>query len=26
MGPERCIHAQACVDGLPDVFNPERQP
>ncbi len=23
---ERCIHAAACVDGLPDVFNPERQP
>jgi CDGSH-type Zn-finger protein/uncharacterized Fe-S cluster protein YjdI len=23
---ERCIHAQACVDGLPDVFDPERRP
>jgi uncharacterized Fe-S cluster protein YjdI len=23
---ERCIHAQACVDGLPDVFDPERHP
>jgi len=23
---ERCIHAQACVDGLPEVFNPERRP
>jgi len=23
---KRCIHAAACVDGLPDVFNPERQP
>ena len=23
---KRCIHAQACVDGLPDVFNPERRP
>jgi CDGSH-type Zn-finger protein/uncharacterized Fe-S cluster protein YjdI len=22
----RCIHAQACVNGLPDVFNPERRP
>ncbi|PSQ96030.1 MAG: hypothetical protein BRD55_08260 [Bacteroidetes bacterium SW_9_63_38] len=23
---ERCIHAQACVEGLPDVFDPERRP
>jgi CDGSH-type Zn-finger protein/uncharacterized Fe-S cluster protein YjdI len=23
---KRCIHAAACVDGLPDVFNPERRP
>ena len=23
---ERCIHARACVDGLPDVFDPERRP
>ena len=23
---ERCIHAQACVDGLPEVFDPERRP
>jgi CDGSH-type Zn-finger protein/uncharacterized Fe-S cluster protein YjdI len=23
---ERCIHAQACVHGLPNVFDPERQP
>ncbi len=23
---ERCIHAQACVDGLPSVFDPERRP
>ena len=23
---ERYIHAQACVDGLPDVFDPERRP
>ena len=23
---KRCIHAQACVDGLPSVFDPERQP
>ncbi|MEF8816929.1 MAG: CDGSH iron-sulfur domain-containing protein [Salinibacter sp.] len=23
---ERCIHAQACVDGLPTVFDPERRP
>ncbi len=23
---ERCIHAQACVDGLPNVFDPERRP
>ena len=22
----RCIHAAACVDGLPSVFDPERQP
>jgi CDGSH-type Zn-finger protein/uncharacterized Fe-S cluster protein YjdI len=22
----RCIHAQACVDGLPEVFDPERRP
>jgi CDGSH-type Zn-finger protein/uncharacterized Fe-S cluster protein YjdI len=22
----RCIHAQACVDGLPSVFDPERRP
>ena len=22
----RCIHAAACVRGLPDVFNPKRQP
>lgn len=23
---ERCIHAEACVDGLPSVFDPERRP
>jgi CDGSH-type Zn-finger protein/uncharacterized Fe-S cluster protein YjdI len=23
---KRCIHAQACVDGLPTVFDPERRP
>jgi CDGSH-type Zn-finger protein/uncharacterized Fe-S cluster protein YjdI len=23
---ERCIHAAACVQGLPDVFDPERRP
>lgn len=23
---ERCIHATAYVDGLPDVFDPERRP
>ena len=23
---ERCIHAQACVEGLPGVFDPERRP
>jgi CDGSH-type Zn-finger protein/uncharacterized Fe-S cluster protein YjdI len=23
---ERCIHAEACVEGLPDVFDPERRP
>ena len=23
---KRCIHAQACVDGLPSVFDPERRP
>ena len=23
---ERCIHAEACVKGLPDVFDPERRP
>ena len=23
---ERCIHAAACVEGLPSVFDPERQP
>jgi len=23
---KRCIHAQACVDGLPNVFDPERRP
>jgi len=23
---ERCIHAARCVDGLPEVFNPEREP
>ena len=23
---ERCIHAQACVEGLPNVFDPERRP
>ena len=22
----RCIHAAKCVDGLPEVFNPEREP
>jgi CDGSH-type Zn-finger protein/uncharacterized Fe-S cluster protein YjdI len=22
----RCIHAEACVEGLPDVFDPERRP
>lgn len=23
---KRCIHAANCVDGLPDVFNPDRKP
>lgn len=23
---ERCIHAEACVEGLPSVFDPERRP
>jgi len=23
---ERCIHAEACVNGLPNVFDPERRP
>ena len=23
---KRCIHAAKCVDGLPEVFNPERKP
>jgi len=23
---KRCIHAEECVKGLPDVFNPKRQP
>lgn len=23
---ERCIHAEACVEGLPTVFDPERRP
>lgn len=23
---KRCIHARACVDGLPSVFDPERRP
>lgn len=23
---KRCIHAAKCVDGLPDVFNPDRKP
>src|SRR5216110_1107837 len=24
--PRRCIHAAACVFGLPEVFDPERRP
>jgi uncharacterized Fe-S cluster protein YjdI len=24
--PGRCIHAQECVRGLPDVFDPDRRP
>lgn len=23
---KRCIHAEACIHGLPDVFDPERRP
>ncbi|WP_263784506.1 (4Fe-4S)-binding protein [Salinibacter grassmerensis] len=23
---ERCTHAEACVEGLPSVFDPERRP